>query len=68
LVRRTRIKYGADLAKALREIHFDELAARSIVMHCVFIPLFAFRELRRVMGEDESRTLLFASGGGGKAA
>jgi hypothetical protein len=29
------------------------------VVFCTFIPLFGFRELRRVMGEEEFRTLLF---------
>ena len=63
-----RLIHGADLAKASREIRFDGLAARSIVVFCVFIPLFAFREIRRVIGEDEFRTLLFGSKGEGKHA
>ena len=39
-------------------IHFDELLARSIVVFCVFIPFFAFRELRRVLGESRFHALL----------
>lgn len=64
------IKYlihGADLERASREIRFEQLAARSVVVFCTFIPLFAFRELRRVMGEDEFRTLIFGSKQGGNA-
>ena len=63
-----RLIHGADLARASRDIRFDELAARSIVVFCVFIPLFAFREFRRVMGEDEFRSLVIGSGSGGKHA
>jgi len=37
----------------LHDIKLDELIARSIVIFCAFIPLFAFRELRRVLGEDK---------------
>jgi hypothetical protein len=58
-----RLIHGADLARAPREIRFDQLAARAIVVFCIFVPLFAFREFRRVMGEDEFRTLLFGSRG-----
>ena len=61
-----RLIHGADLARAPREIRFDQLASRAIVVFCIFVPLFAFRELRRVMGEDEFRTLLFGSEGGRK--
>jgi hypothetical protein len=63
-----RLIHGTDMAKASRDIRFDELAARSIVVFCVFVPLFAFREFRRVMGEDEFRTFLFGLGGGERHA
>ena len=59
-----RLIHGADIAKASRDIRFDELAGRTIVVFCTFIPLFAFREFRRVMGEKEFRALLFGSGEG----
>jgi hypothetical protein len=58
-----RLIHGADLARAPREIRFDQLASRAIVVFCIFVPLFAFRELRRVMGEDEFRTLIIGSRG-----
>ncbi len=57
-----RLIHGADVAKASADIRFDELAGRSIVVFCVFIPFFAFREFRRVMGEDEFRALVFGTG------
>ena len=61
-----RLIHGADVAKASAGIRFDELAGRSIVVFCVFIPFFAFREFRRVMGEDEFRALVFGTGESGK--
>jgi hypothetical protein len=56
-----RLIHGSDLARVSHQIRFDELAARSVVVFCTFIPLFAFRELRRVMGEDEFQSLIFGS-------
>ena len=57
-----RLIHGAAMAEASRNIRFDELAGRCIVVFCVFIPFFAFREFRRVMGEDEFKTLVFGKG------
>lgn len=48
-----------NVAIALREVRMDDLAARSVLIFCAFIPLFAFRELRRVLGIDKFRALLF---------
>jgi hypothetical protein len=56
-----RIVHGADIATASREMRIDELLGRALVVFCTFIPLFGFRELRRVMGEEEFRALLFRS-------
>jgi hypothetical protein len=53
-----RLIHGADITRASRDIRFDELAGRAIVIFCAFIPLFAFREFRRVMGEEEFRKLV----------
>ena len=58
-----RLIHGQDLLTIPREIHWDQLAARSVVVFCIFVPLFGFREIRRVMGEDKFRTLVFGSGG-----
>ncbi len=43
-------------------LHIDDLIGRSIVIFCAFVPLFAFRELGRVMGEDKLHALLFKAG------
>ena len=61
-----RLIHGEPLITTPREIHFDQLAGRSIVVFCIFVPLFAFREFRRVMGEDEFNKLVFRSEGKGK--
>lgn len=61
-----RLIHGADMSMASRNIRFDNLAARSIVVFCVFLPLFAFREFRRVMGEDEFQALVLGSGDKGR--
>lgn len=57
-----RLIHGADLATASSDIRFDQLAGRSIIVFCVFVPLFAWREFRRVMGEETFRDLVFRSG------
>ena len=57
-----RLVHGQDIAGALHEIRLDELLARSVVVFCTFIPLFGFREMRRMLGEDKFRTLLFHDG------
>jgi len=60
-----RLIHGADIEKASRHLRIDQLGSRVIVVFCTFIPLFAFREFRRVMGEEEFRRLLFRSGSAG---
>ncbi len=44
----------------LHEMRIYELIARSIVIYCVFLPLFAFRELRRILGHEKMHELFFA--------
>ena len=63
-----RLIHGADMAKASDNIRVDELAGRSIVIFCTFIPLFVFREFRRVMGEEQFRAMVFGVKKSGKAA
>jgi len=53
--------HGVTIARTYHEVRVDDLLARSIVVFCVFIPLFAFREFRRVLGEDKFYELLFRS-------
>jgi hypothetical protein len=51
--------HGENFATAYHGIRINELLARSVVIFCAFLPLFGFRELRRVLGEDEFRSLFF---------
>jgi hypothetical protein len=53
---------GGTIAGAFREMHLDTFAARSLLVFSVFLPLFSFRELRRVLGEDSFLALFFGSG------
>ena len=61
-----RLIHGASVEKASREIRFEELGARGLVIFCTFVTLFMFLEMRRVMGEDQFRSLIFKPGSGGK--
>jgi hypothetical protein len=56
-----------NMASALHEIRIDDLLGRSLVAFCTFIPLFAFRELRRVLGEDSVSALFFRTGANAKS-
>ena len=46
----------------LDEFDLEQTLARTIIILCAFIPLFAFRELRRVLGEEKLYAL-FANRG-----
>jgi len=59
--------HGQNFATAYHGIHINELLARSLVIFCTFLPLFAFRELRRVLGEDNFSSLFFRAGATPKA-
>lgn len=58
-----RLIHGDAIARAPREIRIDELLARALIIFCMFIPLFAFREIKRVLGEDGFNALIFRSRG-----
>src|SRR5215469_16002649 len=62
-----RLIHGSELARASRELRFDQIASRTIVVFCTFVPLFAFREFRRVMGEETFHDLVFGQTGKQKA-
>ena len=51
--------HGQRLVDAFHEVRLDDLISRSVIVFCTFIPLFAFREMRRVLGEEQFRTLVF---------
>jgi hypothetical protein len=54
-----RLIHGKPAGTVWRELNVDDLIARSIIIFCAFIPLFAFQELGRVMGEDKLHALFF---------
>jgi hypothetical protein len=54
--------HGENFATAYHGIHINELLARSVIVFCAFLPLFAFRELRRVLGEQQFWSLFFRDG------
>ena len=51
--------HGQRLVAAFREVRIDDLLSRNVIIFCTFIPLFAFREMQRVLGEGQFRALLF---------
>ena len=53
--------HGKGAASAVLDIHVTDLLARTIVVFCTFIPLFGFREARRVLGENKFSELFFHS-------
>ncbi len=54
--------HGENIRAALHDIRIDTLISRNVVVFCTFIPLFAFRELQRVLGEENFRALFFRTG------
>jgi len=49
-----RMTHGSDLERASSDLRHDQFARRTLAVLCTFIPLFAFREFRRVMGKIRS--------------
>lgn len=43
----------------LHNLDYEELLARTIIVLCALVPLFAFRELARVLGKEKLHSLLF---------
>ncbi|HMD42095.1 MAG TPA: hypothetical protein VKH45_03385 [Candidatus Acidoferrum sp.] len=62
-----RLIHGEGFAGALQNVRFDDLAARTLIIFSTFLPLFAFRELQRVMGEEKFRDLFFKTGAADKS-
>jgi hypothetical protein len=48
-----RLIHGKPAGTVLHELDLEQMLARSIIILCAFVPLFAFRELRRVLGEEK---------------
>jgi len=59
--------HGQKAVEALHEIHLDELLSRTVVIIGTFVPLFLFRELKRVMGDDAFWDLVLHSSSASKA-
>ena len=57
-----RLIHGKPAGTVWDELNVNDMMARSIIIFCAFIPLFAFQELGRVMGEDKLHALFFKPG------
>jgi hypothetical protein len=51
--------HGESITPLFRETRIDDMLSRTVIIFCTFIPLFAFREMQRVLGEEQFRALLF---------
>ena len=52
-----RLLHGEAMAGAFHNMHINDLIGRALVTFCTFVPFFAFREVRRVLGEDKFQDL-----------
>jgi hypothetical protein len=57
-----RLIHAEGFAGAFHNVRLDDLLSRTLIIFCTFLPLFAFRELQRVMGEEKFRDLFFRTG------
>src|SRR5262249_48513860 len=60
--------HGKGLASGVEEIAsrgWYELLSRCVVIFVAFIPFFSFKELERVLGPEQLRTLFWRRGGPG---
>jgi hypothetical protein len=53
--------HGKDALGAFHEIRLEDLLSRTVIIFCTFIPLFIFREMKRVLGEEKFWTLVLHS-------
>jgi hypothetical protein len=58
--------HGAGFGAAFHDIRIYDLLVRTGLIFCLFIPLFLFRELRRVVGDEDFRALFFHPGSAAK--
>jgi hypothetical protein len=54
-----RLIHGEPRGTVFHNIDLNDLASRTIVIFLAFIPLFAFMELGRIIGEEELHALFF---------
>jgi hypothetical protein len=57
--RSSRARSTAKLWPPCHDIRFDELLVRTGLIFITFVPLFVFRELRRVIGDEGFQTIFF---------
>lgn len=57
-----RYLHTGHFAGAFSETHMNDLVGRGVVVFCTFLPLFAFREARRVLGQERFVDLFFRAG------
>ena len=57
-----RLLHGENMAGTFYEMSLDLLLGRSLVIFSTFVPFFAFRELRRLLGEEKFGDIFFRSG------
>jgi hypothetical protein len=57
-----RLIHGEPSGTVWHNMHYEDLVGRSILIFLSFIPLFAFIELRRLVGEEKIHTLFFKRG------
>lgn len=53
---------GRHVAEIFQIVQINDLLSRTLIVFCTFIPFFAFRELQRVIGEENFRSLFFRTG------
>ena len=51
--------HGETLAAVFHDIRIDDLLVRTGLIFITFVPLFIFRELRRVIGDENFQTIFF---------
>jgi hypothetical protein len=57
-----RLIHGEPSGTVWHDMHYEDLIGRSILIFLAFIPLFAFIELRRLIGEENLHALVFKHG------
>jgi hypothetical protein len=63
-----RLIHEKDIVGAFHDVRLDDLLARSVIIFLTFIPFFAFRELGRVLGQEEFRALFLRAGAAPKSS
>jgi hypothetical protein len=57
-----RLIHGDPAGTVLHEISINDLVGRSLIIFCTFVPLFAFRALRDVLGIEKFNSLFYRAG------